>query len=290
VGVIIQDITPSFFAFWERAKECAPERQQQLWYELYEEPHRALFAVCGDRHGTRDALPAALLRFSADLPRLRETVPQLLIALERTGPELTRLFALECLDLRWVILVGMYWSDGWMVVRDGQPTCYIAVEMLESPMRAEILLLHEAAHVAHQICLGAEWENLLTLGDSLFAEGLATLVSAQIGPGLGEAAYLWAGKDQTHLRMQPMSEWLAQCNAIWPALRLRLVHEIQATDAETINPYFLGDHAPADLPERVGYFAGYRLVSALAKTHPIAEMARWPSARIVQVLERELRI
>jgi hypothetical protein len=34
------------------------------------------------------------------------------------------------------------------------------------------------------------------------------------------------------------------------------------------------------MPQRFGYFAGYRLVSALAHENAFTQLARWPSQRI----------
>jgi hypothetical protein len=285
----VRDVTPDFFAFWSRARGRSPDEQRQLWYELYEEPNRELLALCGGRHGNPEVLPAALARFPNDLQRVRETLPVLRAAIERTDPELARLFALDRLDLHWVLLVGMYWSDGWVVQLDGLPTCFIAVEMLDSPLRAEILLPHEAAHVTHQARLGSHYADLTTLGDSVFVEGLATLASSHMAPGFSEVAYLWAGLERTPLRGLPVSDWLAHCEASWPALQSRLLRELHDTSPERTAAYFLGSRTPEDLPERIGYFAGYRLVSALAKEHPIADLARWPSERITREIARELR-
>ncbi len=38
--VPIDDITPDFLAFWDRAEGRPVAEQWQLWREAYEEPHR----------------------------------------------------------------------------------------------------------------------------------------------------------------------------------------------------------------------------------------------------------
>ncbi len=283
----VTDITPDFFQFWERAEGRAPDEQQRLWYELYEAPHDDLLSLCGGRHGMPEALPAALARFPEIVPHLGDTASHIRVAIERTGAEIAALFDLERLDLHWVLLVGMFWSDGWVVEVDGHPTCFIAIEMIGSPLHAKLLLPHEAAHVAHAACLGDEWAALDTLGCDLFLEGLATLVSSRVVPGLGEKMYPWAGLERTR-RGLSAEAWLADCETSWPAVRSRLLRDLAATDTKTIVPYILGDQAPPDLPERVGYFAGFRLVSALAQRYSIAEMARWPAERLQETMARAL--
>lgn len=285
----ITDITSDFFAFWERAEELAPAEQHRLWYELYEAPHDNLFPHCGDRHGTPAALPAALERFPSAVPHMRDVLPLIRTAIERTGPEIAELFALDRLDLRSVLLVGMFWSDGWVVDVDGHPTCFIAVETIGSATRANLLLPHEAAHVAHAACLGGEWAALDTLGCDLFLEGLATLASARIVPSHDETTYLWAGLERTWHGVS-MPEWLAHCETSWPIVRSRLLRDISSKDPEVTAPYVLGDRAPQDQPARMGYFVGLRLVSALARKHAIAELARWPAERVQEEMTRALTV
>jgi hypothetical protein len=135
------DLTPHFLAFWEKAQDRTLEEQQRLWSERYESPHQHLFAVCGGRHGTPEVLPAALRQFPGIVPHLPETIAQVRAAIERAGPTPATLFAFDQLDLRWVLVVGMFWSDGWVFEIDGQPTCFIAVEMLTPAEAARIAIL-----------------------------------------------------------------------------------------------------------------------------------------------------
>ncbi len=187
------------------------------------------------------------------------------------------------------MLVGMFWSDGWVVPLDGHPTCFIAVELLaqSTPARAAILLAHEAAHVAHAACLGEGWGRLETLGHELFVEGLATVASARIVPGDAAATDLWAGLDRTPRGLRTAA-WSARCEASWPLLRAQLRRELDSTDPERIASYVLGSKAPPDRLERVGYFAGFRLVDDLARAHTIAELGRWSAERIQDEIGRAL--
>jgi hypothetical protein len=281
------DLTPDFLAFWDAAQGRSPAKQQRLWYERYEFPHQKLFAQCGGRHGNAAALPAALARYPSLVPHLPATVAEVRAAIARTGPAVAALFGLERLDLRSVLLVGMFWSDGWIAEVEGVPTCFIAVEYLTpaAEPRVGLLLAHETAHIAHAMCLGAAWDELETVGQHLFLEGLATVASAHLVPGYDPATYAWLGLAHTP-RGLTLDEWTAACTAAWPRVKSLLRQDVAAVDPAVFAPYFL--QAPADLPERIGYFAGWQLVAAFAQEHAVAELARWPPQRIQERVAQAL--
>ncbi len=113
------------------------------------------------------------------------------------------------------------------------------------------------------------------------------MASAQLLPGYDEATYLWAGKETTW-RGQSLSDWIEDCQRVWPQVASDLRRDLDSTDHAIQNPYFFGNQAPKELPERVGYFAGWRLVSGLAATNPLAELARWSPGQIQEAMARLL--
>jgi hypothetical protein len=283
------DLTPDFLAFWKETQGRSCEEQQRLWFERYESPHQRLFAVCGGRHGNAEALPAALARYPSLVPQLPATVAAVHAAIARTGPAVAKLFGLERLDLRSVLLVGMFWSDGWIADLDGVPTCSVAVEYLTpaAEPRVGLLLAHESAHLAHATCLGDAWNETETVGQHLFLEGLAIVASAQLIPGYDPATYTWLGLTRTPRGLDLM-DWMAACERAWPQVRVRLQRDLASTDPVVHAPYFL--QAPEDLPERIGYFAGWQLVSTLSREHAVAELARWSPSHIQERVALALEV
>jgi hypothetical protein len=275
----ILDLTPNFLGFWEEAKDRSREAQEELWYDRYEKPFREIFALTGGRHGNAAHLPTALARFPAIVPALPGVAASVRPVIEELIPALCGLFELPALELRWVLLVGMFWADGWVGELDGIPTCFISVEHLvhATPARAKLLLGHEAAHVAHAACLGREWDALSTIGHQLFLEGLAIAASARLVPGLAPAMYSWLGLTQT-VRGQDLDAWTAQCETAWVHERAHLSQQLSSNDQATFARYFL--QAPPDFPERMGYWAGWHLVADLLRQYPFAELARWTPRQI----------
>lgn len=277
--VVIEDATPDLLAFWSHAEGRPPAEQAALWHERYATPHRALLTASGGRHGGPDELAPALARFPHVVPRIGENAPRLRTAIDRVGLDLARRFAVEEMDLRWALLVGLFWSDGWFALVDGVPTCFLAVELTEHVRLAEVAIAHEAAHALHRACTPGGLDDLAQVGDLLYIEGLAVLASTQVVPGVSEGSHLWPGRSET-VDGEDVAARVAVCEAAWPDLRARLLRDLTSTDWDTDAAYFPGDRAEHGLPMRSGYFADYRLVAALADGRPLAEMARWPATRI----------
>ncbi|MCA9876399.1 MAG: hypothetical protein KC442_01410 [Thermomicrobiales bacterium] len=281
---LVCDTFGDFRRFWAETNGASPAAPAVAW-EAYAQRHANLFAASGGRLGGVAQLTAAMPRYARDLPRMNAMRGRLPISIVESAASLCPLFDLESLPVRWALAVGTYWSDGWVCELGGQPTMVLALEMLESTRHAQLLLAHELAHLAHARAAGAAWDGLVTLGDGLLLEGLAVAASAQVVPGEAAATYLWCGISRTPAG-EPLDAWLAQCDAAWLEIQQRLRRDLLRTDSETIAAWFHGDAAAPQLPVRVGYAAGFRLVSRLAEAYPIAEMARWDSARVTRELLR----
>jgi hypothetical protein len=119
MAVALADVTPDFLAFWERAKGRAFAEQRRLWEEPYEAPpSRPLRPVWRSPRIARDPGGGAAGLPLAE-PRIPDTVRRVRALIVDTGPEIARLVALDHGGLRRVLLVGMLWSDGWVVDGDG---------------------------------------------------------------------------------------------------------------------------------------------------------------------------
>jgi hypothetical protein len=63
-----------------------------------------------------------------------------------------------------------------------------------------------------------------------------------------------------------------------------------AQDAPTHGAFFTTRlaHLHPGIPERAGYFVGYRVVAALAQHYTLAQMAAWPKDRALATLKDAL--
>ena len=73
-------------------------------------------------------------------------------------------------------------------------------------------------------------------------------------------------------------------------MRAHLLRDFAAQDTPTNDAYFANRlaHVRSGIPERAGYFVGYRVVAALAHQHSLAQMAAWSKDRALVMLENAL--
>lgn len=296
MALSIENICPDFLKFCERAQGRDPAAQQQLWHTFYEAPHQEIFDLYYSRWGNPTQLADALDRFPAIAPRVRELSSLVEEIITQIEPQCARLFDAPEVVLRYVLLVGLFSTNGWATTFRTKPTSFLAMEAEENRRLRdiEILVAHEGAHTFHASCSTFRLNDTV-VGEGLFIEGLAIVASILVFPGAPEVAYLCPGGERT-LQGQDCHEWLAECDNRWPELRRFLLRDLERSDQGRFAAYFWGRRLQSDptwqetLPSRSGYVAGYRVVSALNTTYTISDMARWSPQRAMlemrQVLER----
>jgi len=120
-----------------------------------------------------------------------------------------------------------------------------------------------------------------TVAALLFAESLATTVSRDLVPGLGDARYLWFADGH-----QP---WLDACTAAYPTVAAELVGVLESTDPAVGRRFFAaGAGHSGTLPVRAGYYAGLRLVAEMRATVDDIALAGSDLARITASLRARL--
>lgn len=152
----------------------------------------------------------------------------------------------------------------------GRPALILGVDTIssvESPGQLPVFLTHEMFHRYHFQVAGFSddpGEHQL-IWRTLWAEGLATYVSAQLNPSNPLSDALIAPRD-LEVQARPLTAMLAQ------ELRAGLDRE----DGPLYGTFFeYGDPLAKQrsLPWRSGYYIGYRVACELAKRHPLAELA-----------------
>ncbi len=279
--VRVENICPDFFAFWQQAQNSSLAEQKQLWQTMYEERHRDIFDVYYRRWGDPAQLEEALSKFPKIVPKLQEIAQDAKLRIEHVVIRCARVF--DCLESNFdfVVMVGLFTSNGWATTFRGKPTCFLALECFTEPQYLDILIAHETAHSLHEQCSSGEWTDF-AIGEALFQEGLATIASTLVCPSATDAEYLWFGPGY--------DSWITGCESHWAELRQRFLRDLQQIDESLYTVYFGGKGQEAGLLKRVGYFVGYRVLASLYQRHTIAEMARWSPERafaeVKQVLER----
>jgi uncharacterized protein YjaZ len=142
----------------------------------------------------------------------------------------------------------------------------------------KILIDHETFHVYHHQATGVfgAAEQLPTIEEALWSEGLATFVSwrmnprvsldtALIQPGLAEAA-------RPHLQ------------SMVAELRQHLGEQHEATYGR----FFQGGNAPEGCPSRAGYYIGFLIAQDLSKRYSLQQLARLKGDELHEAMVAEL--
>ncbi|WP_091656449.1 hypothetical protein [Micromonospora auratinigra] len=280
----VRDLVPDFLAGLDA---CAgtpavtwPPRWRTRYLGRHEDVRRALDRD-GEWPGTEDLAGVLLaLRDRADdlvarADAVRALLPDGVAAVCDALGWADRAEPVEC-----VLLVGLHRANGWADTLDGRYALFLAVEELGPPGDDRLLVLHEGAHVVHdRLAAIRDWPEH-GVANTLFVEGLATRVSAELDPGRPAEDHLWFGR--TGYR-----PWRDECRRRWPEILDRVHADLAATDEARHAAYFRMRDA-GDLPKRCGYLVGLALVGRLRERHPLAELARWPLPRVRAELGRAL--
>jgi hypothetical protein len=165
---------------------------------------------------------------------------------------------LDNADVPAVLLVGVGTSNGWVARWEGAPTLFLALELLPDPPYDEILVVHEMTHLAHDRSRLEPWPE--TVGTRVFAEGLATAVSARMTPGRRPDEYLWFG--DAHRK------WLDACDRRRAEIRAAVLDGLDL-DEELGDQFFSANpDRSRGLPVRCGYWIGLLAVDRILAAEP----------------------
>ncbi|WP_243317731.1 hypothetical protein [Geothrix paludis] len=276
----------AFQAFWARAEGRPFDVQAALWDRMIEAPRRALYdaAVWETRdHPDGGARKARLLRQRFDAyRRLAARIPAEERALEQALPGTQARFKALFPDAPARPPVHLVLAPGFdaksAVGPDGVPVLLLAVDSLAlEEADLGVLLPHELFHLYHARRAGVLNDGVMpgaTLLLPLFAEGIATFVSATLAPDRTEGQWLLQ-EDLGALLLDRLPELSRHFLADADRLAADPAHP------EAFRRWFNASPAGSrgDLPDRTGYWLGLQVIRHLARAHTLQEMAAWPPAR-----------
>jgi len=137
----------------------------------------------------------------------------------------------------------------------------------------EITIAHEMFHLYH-------FQTFSTKGAiyrMLWAEGLASYASAVVVGGHRLTAYLGFDGKKVDL-----------CHKMLPVLAADLKKYMGQTDRRRRRVYFGAEANYTKVPPEAGYYVGFLMVSSLARTHTMKDLARMPSKHVYKIVASEL--
>lgn len=273
----VRDLVPAFLDFWRQAADAPADRQLTLWRE-YAACHPEVVDDVTRSGGVPDPVPA-LARYPELIDRITANAPLAAGWIEEAARLVAPVLRAEDRTVPSVSMVGLARSNGWVSERDGRHVLFLAVEQVPDAVAGRILAAHEMAHAIQLPMPEKPWPQDGPLGLTVFAEGFATLLTAELLPDHGLAEHLWFGPGH--------DGWLAECEQRLPAARAEILSCLDTTDPDAERRY-LTLNAGHHLPDRIGYLVGVRALEQLRRAYAWPELARWDTDRAMAELRRVL--
>jgi hypothetical protein len=276
--LVLTDLVPRFLEFWDAADGRPRDEQRSLWTEYVAANPLVVDDVA--RFGATGFDPDAVLdAYPQLLPRIRDNAGRIEPWLRHAADDVTGAVGEPELPLRCVSLVGLNRSFGWVSVHDEEAWLFLPIELIGDDVEAGIVARHEMGHLAQIGLGGREWLHDERLGLLLYSEGYAPLLTAEIWPDVPMSQHIamFAGQQ----------EWYADALAAVPEATRRLAGLLEVDDPATLAQYFAVG-AESDLPERIGYLVGVRVLQRLRAEHSWRDLAGFGVERAMAETRRVL--
>ncbi len=135
---------------------------------------------------------------------------------------------------------------------------------------------HELFHVYHFPRLVQKNEIWV----SLWAEGLATLVSEMMNPG----------SSLDDLMLDTPRGLYESCEKIRPQLMRRIESKLTSSSGEEYERYFLLSSQDDKIPKRAGYYIGYQVAKELSRKYSIQQMANLDEKVIIKEMKSSIKM
>jgi hypothetical protein len=268
VTVTIRDLLPAFLEFWDgdRSWEEYVDRHPEVLNDL----------TRSGRSLDPERVAKALTTYQEQEGRIRANAPHAAHWIDRAAGLVVPLLDAHHIDIDAVAMVGLATSNGW--VADG--TLYLAVETIPDERSAEILAAHEIAHALQLPLPEQPWPDDKPLGQTVYSEGFATALTAELYPQYSLAEHLWFGNGY--------DDWLADCRRHEPAVRAELLANLDSEDDQVLRRFLMVTDDESPFPSRIGYFVGTRILQELRRDHSWPELARWSTERAMDEVRNHL--
>jgi len=172
--------------------------------------------------------------------------------------------SLDVTELEIVLFVGYGTTNGHAFREKGRFVIWIPIETYTNVLYSDVFLSHEIAHALHYSSTPQFYfettEEKDRMSRLLITEGLATyLTCAMLGQSEGDS--LWGG----YLPQEKLVRWMDECERRYPEMCAFLARNFDCSLSEH-GLFCLYDTEAKDVfCSRGGYFAGLRVIQAIAR-------------------------
>lgn len=279
-------IGASFDAFWTAARARPFQAQEALWNRIIERPRADVYAnvvwEIRDHPDWKERKDRQLRGLFAKYPQLGPRIAPGARTLKSQIPvqarRFRRLFPDAAIRPRVELVLAPNFDAKSGVLGDGTPVLAFAVDtLLLERANSSVIFPHELFHLYHATHSGIHNDGVMPGADltlPLFAEGLATYVSAVLSTGHSDGELLLQndlGVISAARLPEVASRFLE--NADEPA--------VDPGHAVAFERWFTGSNRQIqpDLPNRAGYWLGLHVIRHLRRRFSLHEMAAWSPAQ-----------
>ena len=274
------DLMPLYWAFEERASGAPMDAQIRLFREMVIERRPEVYnaGVLGTPGGQplESLLPGIYPQAAAAAAKHRPVMQALSREIADSLPRHVASFRREFPDFAFEGPVYFLYSlgafDGAERQVQGRTALLFGVDVIAAihgrGASVAPLFHHELFHVYHTRGQGGSGRPLI---QSLWAEGLATLVARRLNPSASDAAIFGLPPNTPERVLREL-----------PALAAHVRARLDSTSQQDYAELFLGNEPDAVIPRRSGYVLGYLVANRLhLDGRSLRELARleWPALR-----------
>ena len=280
-GYRIVNALDDFIRYYDACKGAGAAERAARWDILLEAKHKDFFDQSIYRRKTgadRERYKQGCIRrFWSDVAPNMATLRKLAPGVPGQIHEVVRAFKGKFPDFRpstdFFITISLSYRGKVMDVNEKQ-VMGIGMEYFKTAgPQLRITIAHELLHLYHY--------QFFSKGRGLYrwlwTEGMAVYGSAVIIPGHRGSAYLGF----------PGAK-MDRCHAMLPLLARELKRKLVNTGRRTRRIFFGAEDNDTQIPPEAGYYVGYLIVAKLAKSHPMAKLARLKDSEVLPILRREL--
>lgn len=270
----LTDLTPEFVAFADQSAALPDTDRVKAFHARFDPLLPGYFDGKGANQAKFDLLVAQKLK---DFPQTRQ---KFLAAAAAFGAAFTRgqdhfkaAFPDYSLTVPVYLVHSIGQQDGGTRTIGGRTIMFFGADVIAAIHDETTIgpfLDHELFHIYHEQYFG----DCPQLWCSLWEEGMATYVAAQLNPGASDRALL-----------------LNQPRPIRPEVEPRLAEamcglraKFESTRQDDYAPFFFGDPVRGPFPPRYGYYLGYLLAAKIGEKIPLQALAKLTRDKVKPLL------
>jgi uncharacterized protein YjaZ len=296
----IISLMPDFYSFWEKAKDEPLEKRIELWNTLFEARHAEFYKQViyeGQKGEELNQIKAQKLKSflgdlkEEDVKRMKEKEKQLRKIIPQALDDLKKLVQEQKREINHYIIPSLITSNGAGRPYSGDIIVYYGLEMfgshLSRPDDIKALVAHETFHVFQfrntAAVLREKYGNEVNLNAVIrgegplffaFIEGMAVYAIEKLYPGVPRPGFI--------------EKYVPLYQKNFNLYTKELLNDLKDFDYQKYKKYFIDPSDDPLIPDKFGYWLGYKIVESLTKEFTIEEMMKWPPEKISQTTIQEI--